>query len=179
LRGGRFRSALAAAGWLLLGMAAMDKGAVVPLLLFTLTSAFFVEGRWAVAAVRAVRRYWRAWVLYGALLAAYGVVLAIRLLGSGAPAASPAAASLASFASTLVETTLVPGLLGGPWRWLSFGSVMANPPVARQQLCWAGARLVVISSCASRRRAWRAWGSLCGWGLAAVIWPHATCRRGA
>ena len=53
LRGGRFRSALAAAGWLLLGLAAMDKGAVVPLLLFALTSAFFVEGRWAVAAARA------------------------------------------------------------------------------------------------------------------------------
>ena len=52
LRGGRFRSALAAAGWLLLGMAAVDKGAVIPLLLFALTSAFFVEGRWAVAAVQ-------------------------------------------------------------------------------------------------------------------------------
>src|SRR5215467_11065427 len=157
LRGGRFRSALAAGGWLLLGMAAMDKGAVVPLLLFALTSAFFVEGRWPVAAVRAVRRYWRAWVLYGALLAAYGAVLAIRLLASGAPAASPAAASLANFASTLVETALVPGLLGGPWRWLSFGSVMANPPVALQQLSWAVAALVVIASCAYRRRAGGAW----------------------
>jgi len=179
LRGGRFRSALAAAGWLLLGMAAMDKGAVVPLLLFALTSAFFVEGRWAVAAVRAVRRYWRAWVLYGALLAAYGVFLAIRLLGSGAPAARPAAASLANFASTLVETTLVPGLLGGPWRWLSFGSVMANPPVALQQLSWAVAVLVVIASCAYRRRAWRAWAILFGWVLAADIVPVAIGRLSA
>jgi hypothetical protein len=179
LRGGRFRSALAAAGWLLLGMAAMDKGVVVPLLLFALTSAFFVEGRWAVAAVRAVKRYWRAWVLYGALLAGYGVVLTIRLLGSGAPAASPAAASLANFASTLVETTLVPGLLGGPWRWLSFGSVMANPPVALQQLSWAVAALVVIVSCAYRRRAWRAWAILFGWVLAADIVPVAIGRLSA
>jgi len=179
LRSGRFRGALAAAGWLVLGMAAMDKGAVVPLLLFALTSAFFVEGRWAVAAVRAVRRYWRAWALYGALLAAYGVVLAIRLLGSGAPAVGPAAASLANFASTLVETTLVPGLLGGPWRWLSFGSVMANPPVALQQLSWAVAALVVIASCAYRRRAWRAWAILFGWVLAADIVPVAIGRLGA
>jgi hypothetical protein len=179
LRGGRFRSALAAAGWLLLGMAAMDKGVVVPLLLFALTSAFFVEGRWAVAAVRAVRRYWRAWALYGALLAGYGVVLAIRLLGSGAPAASPGAASLANFASTLVETTLVPGLLGGPWRWLSFGSVMADPPVALQQLSWAAAALVVIASCAYRRRAWRAWAILSGWVLAADIAPIAIGRLSA
>ena len=179
LRSGRFRGALAAAGWLVLGMAAMDKGAVVPLLLFALTSAFFVEGRWAVAAVRAVRRYWRAWVLYGGLLAAYGVVLAIRLLGSGAPTAGPAAASLANFASALVETTLVPGLLGGPWRWLSFGSVMANPPVALQQLSWAVAALVVIASCAYRRRAWRAWAILFGWVLAADIVPVAIGRLSA
>ena len=179
LRSGRFRGALAAAGWLVLGMAAMDKGAVVPLLLFALTSAFFVEGRWAVAAVRAVSRYWRAWVLYGGLLAAYGVVLAIRLLGSGAPTAGPAAASLANFASALVETTLVPGLLGGPWRWLSFGSVMANPPVALQQLSWAVGALVVIASCAYRRRAWRAWAILFGWVLAADIVPVAIGRLGA
>ena len=176
LRGGRFRNALAAAGWLLLGMAAMDKGAVVPLLLFALTSAFFVEGRWAVAAVRAVRRYWRAWALYGALLAGYGVVFAIRLLGSGSPAASPGAASLANFASTLVGTTLLPGLLGGPWRWLSFGSVMTNPPVALQQLSWAVAALVVIVSCAYRRRAWRAWAILAGWVLVADIVPVAIGR---
>ena len=176
LRGGRFRSALAAAGWLLLGLAAMDKGAVIPLLLFALTSGFFVEGRWAVAAVRAVKRYWRAWVLYGALLAGYGVVFAIRLLGSGAPAASPDAASLANFASTLVRTTLVPGLLGGPWRWLSFGSVMTSPPVALEQLSWAVAALVVIVSCAYRRRAWRAWAILFGWVVAADIVPVAIGR---
>jgi hypothetical protein len=178
LRSGRFRSALAAAGWLLLGMAAMDKGAVVPLLLFALTSAFFVEGRWAVAAVRAARRYWRAWVLYGALLAGYGVLFVIQLLGSGAPTASPGAASLAHFASTLVGSTLVPGLLGGPWRWQSFGSAAANPPVALQQLSWAVAALVVIVSCAYRRHAWRGWAILFAWLVVADIVPVAIGRLG-
>jgi len=176
LRGGRFRGALAAAGWLLLGMAAGDRGALVPLLLFTLTSAFFVEGRWAVAAVRAVRRYWQAWALYGALLAGYGVVFAIHTLGSGARTASPGAASLANFASTLVGSTLVPGLLGGPWRWLSAGSVATNPPVALQQLSWAVAGLVVVVSCAYRRHAWRAWAILVGWVIAADIVPVAIGR---
>jgi hypothetical protein len=157
-------------------MAAADKGAVVPLLLFALTSAFFVQGRWAVAAVRAARRYWRAWVLYGALLAGYGVVFAFRFLGSGSPAVRPGAASFANFASTLVGSTLVPGLLGGPWRWLSFGSVMTNPPVALQQLSWAAAALVVIVSCALRRRAWRAWAILFGWVIVADIVPVAIGR---
>jgi hypothetical protein len=118
-------------------------------------------------------------VLYGALLAGYGVVFAIRLLGSGSPAASPGAASLADFASTLVRTTLVPGLLGGPWRWLSFGSVMTNPPVALQQLSWAVAALVVIASCAYRRRAWRAWAILFGWVIVADIAPVAIGRLSA
>jgi hypothetical protein len=176
LRGGRFRSALAAAGWLLFGMAAMDKGAVVPLLLFALTSAFFVEGRWAVAAVRAARRYWRAWVLYGALLAGYGVVFVIQLFGSGNSTASPGAASLAHFASTLVGVTLVPGLLGGPWQWQSFSSTAANPPVALQQLSWVVAALVVIVSCGYRRRAWRAWAILFAWLVAADIVPVAIGR---
>src|SRR5215831_2523085 len=176
LRGGRFRSALAAAGWLLLGMAAMDKGAVVPLLLFALTSAFFVEGRWAVAAVRAARRYWRAWALYGVLLAGYGVVFAIRMSASHFPAVRPSAASLAHFASTLVGTTLLPGLVGGPWRWLSFGSVVGNPPAALQQLSWAAVALIVIGSCLYRRRAWRAWAILLGWLVVADIVPVAIGR---
>jgi hypothetical protein len=176
LRGGRFRSALAAVGWLLFGMAAMDKGAVVPLLLFALTSAFFVEGRWAVAAVRAARRYWRAWVLYGALLAGYGVVFVIQLFGSGNSTASPGAASLAHFASTLVGVTLVPGLLGGPWQWQSLASAMANPPVALQQLSWVVAALVVIVSSGYRRHAWRAWAILFGWLMAADIVPVAVGR---
>ena len=178
LRGGRFRWALATAGWLLFGMAAMDKGAVVPLLLFALTSAFFVEGRWAVAAVRAARRYWRAWVLYGALLTGYGVVFAIQLLGSGVPTVSPGAASLTHFASTLVGATLVPGLLGGPWRWQSFGSAAANPPVALQQLSWAVAALVVIVSLGYRRRAWRAWAILVAWLVVVDIVPVAIGRLG-
>ena len=175
LRGGRFRSALAAAGWLLLGMAAADRGAVVPLLLFALTSAFFVEGRWAVAAVRAVRRYWRAWVLYGSLLAGYGVVFAIQLHKSGDPTVSPGVASLANLASTLVGTTMVPGLLGGPWRW-SFDSTTANPPVALQQLSWVIAALVLIVSCLYRRRAWRAWAILFAWLVVADIVPVAIGR---
>ena len=71
LRTGRIRMAVAAAAWLLLGLATAQKGAVTPLLLFALTSGFLVKGRWAAAAVRPARRYWRAWVLYGVLLAGY------------------------------------------------------------------------------------------------------------
>src|ERR1700726_1045913 len=45
LRGGRKRNAVAAAWWVLVALAASDKGAVVPLLLFGLTAAFLVAGK--------------------------------------------------------------------------------------------------------------------------------------
>jgi hypothetical protein len=41
VRTGRMRMAVAAAGWLLLGLATVQKGAVTPLLLFALTSGFW------------------------------------------------------------------------------------------------------------------------------------------
>src|SRR5262249_44892550 len=135
--------------------------------------------RWAVAAVRGGRGDWRAGGLYGARLGGDGGVFALRLLSSGSPAASPGASSLANFASTLVGTTPLPALPGGPWRGLSLGSVMTNPPVALQQLSWAVAALVVIVSCAYRRRAWRAWTILAGWVIVADIVPVAIGRLSA
>ncbi len=68
LRNGRLRTATAAAAWLAVGMAAMEKGAVVPLLLLALTVAYFVPR------LRDVRRYWRAWAIYGGVLACYVAV---------------------------------------------------------------------------------------------------------
>src|SRR5208337_2437833 len=71
LRDGRRRNAVAAAGWLLVALAASDKAVVVPLLLFGLTAAFFVPGRLPAAVVKAAVRYWRLWLVYGVLLAAW------------------------------------------------------------------------------------------------------------
>jgi len=179
LRSGRFRTAIAAAGWLLFGMAAADKAAVIPLLLFALTSAFFVEGRWAVAAVRAARQYWRAWVLYLALFAVYCVVFTIQLRGTPVQPASPGPSSnVISFISTVIGTTLVPAALGGPWRWLPIGQLAADPPAALQQLSWVVAGLVVLASCLYRTRAWRAWAIFAGWVAIADVVPVVIGRLG-
>lgn len=181
LRDGRLRNAVAAAGWLLLGMATMEKGAIVPLLLLALTSGFFVEGRWAAATVTAVRRYWRAWVLYGVLLAGYCAVFFVQLPGSSTQPSSPGPVShLLDFASTLGGSTLLPGALGGPWQWsvVGYGYAQASPPAALQQLSWAVAAIVVVVSCACRVRAWRAWAILLGWIVAADMVPVVIGRLG-
>jgi hypothetical protein len=179
LRDGRTRHAFAAAGWLLLGMAASDKGAVIPLVLFALTSAFFVPGPWAAAAVKSAVRYWRVWLLYGSVLAAWAAVYLVQLsLSTVKPAAPGSLSGIVSFVSTLTGTVLLPGAVGGPWQWSAPGYAVADPPTALQQLSWAVFAIVVVVSCARRVRAWRAWAILAGWVAAADMLPIVLGRMG-
>ena len=181
LRGGRLRDAAVAGGWLLLGMATMEKGTVIPLLLLAVTSGFFVEGRWAAATLTALIRYWRAWLLYAALVAGYCVIFFLQLPTSRNQPGSPGSFSrLIDFVSSLVGSTLLPGAAGGPWRWLVFGSgyAEASPPPGLQQLSWVLAAAVVVVSCVYRVRAWRAWAILFGWIAVADILPVAIGRLG-
>ncbi len=181
LRSGRFRSALAAAGWLLLGMAGMDKGAVLPILLFAVTSAFFVEGRWPAAIVLAARRYWRAWLLYAAVLAGYCALFFLRLPAYRTAGQAPVTpVRVLSFLWTLVSSTVVPGAMGGPWRWqpLAGGSALAAPPAPLVQLACGLAILIIVASCLYRVGAWRAWAILLGWIAAADVLPVVIGRLG-
>jgi hypothetical protein len=181
VRSGRMRTAVAAAAWLLLGLATVQKGAVTPLLLFAVTSGFLVKGRWIAGVAIAARRYWRAWLLYGVLLAGYCALFFSRLGSSTTPPSSPGPAGrVISFVSTLVGTTLVPGALGGPWRWAVIGDgyAQASPPAALQQLSWGLALLIVVVSCVYRVRAWRAWAIIVGWIAVADVFPVVIGRLG-
>ena len=100
------------------------------------------------------------------------------------------ASDVLNFVSTFTGTTLLPAVLGGPWRWSTTGYDIVNPPAALQQLSWAVALVVVVVSCARRVRAWRAWALLAVWIIAADIVPivlglvgaypraWSPCRRG-
>jgi len=174
LRRGRLRALIAAAFWLALGMAAADQGALVPVLLFALTAAFFVPGRLPEAARRTAAGYWRAWAVYGAVTAAYCVIFFLRLAGSGVPVPGPGqASSLYRFAGTLLGTAALPGFAGGPWQWQPSGYGQAAPPLALEVLSWLLVALVVAASCLLRPRAWRAWVLLLGWIVLADITPVA------
>jgi hypothetical protein len=177
LRGGRKRNAVAAAWWVLVALAASDKGAVVPLLLFGLTAAFLVAGKLRAAVVTAVVWYWRLWLVYGILLAAWVALYVSQLSGSSVKPES--ASDVLNFVSTFTGTTLLPTVLGGPWRWSAIGYDVVSPPVALQQLSWAVAIAVVVGSCARRVRAWRAWAILAGWIVAADIVPVVLGRLGS
>ncbi len=173
LRTGRLKHAGVAAGWLAVGLIFFEKGIVLPLLLFAVTSAFFVGGRWLAAAHRALISYWRAWVIYGAVLAAYLVVLTVRLqaatVGPGLPGSYRNAIA---FVSGLVRDTLLPGALGGPWQWFPSGALAYSAPPG--VLLWLSAIVsacIVAASIWSREHAWRAWLILAGWVFAADMVP--------
>jgi hypothetical protein len=174
LRSRRNRHLIAAAVWLLAGMASADQGALVPFLLFALTVAYFEPGQWRDVARQAATRYWRAWLLYGALLAAYCAVFFLQLHSYGVNVPGPGKTiSLYQFAGTVFGTGLLPAMAGGPWEWAVSGYAQAGPPVAAEYLSWVVAGIVVVASCFYRTTAWRAWAILLGWVLAACVLPVA------
>lgn len=201
LRDSRLRHALAATGWLILGMAATDKGALVPVLLLALTVAYFVPRSGAgtgqpapgprrpglaqtwLRRLRALPgplgRYWRAWLLYAVVLAGYCAVYFAQLGTSNTQPGPPTAVGqLAGYVGTLLGSTLPAGAVGGPWHWWSVGYAQAGPPAGLEQLSWFICLVVVVVSCIYRARAWRAWAILLGWLLLADVLPVALGRLG-
>jgi len=179
---GGWRHLAAAAIWLVVAMASADQGAVLPLLLFAITVSLIharpgpggARARWTSAASRALAEHRRAWLLYGALLAVYCVVFFTRLSASGAALPGPGETTrLYRFAGTLIGTSVVPGALGGPWRWATSGYAQAAPPAAVQYLSWAVAAAVIAVSLARWRTAWSAWATWLGWIVLADIAPVA------
>src|SRR5262249_16117349 len=120
VRSGRLGYAIAAAAWLAAGMLFDEQGVLVPFLLFGLTSAFLLPGRWLTAARRGVGSYRRAWTTYGALTAGYLVLFLIKLQTSAQQPVNPGhVSSLLTLAATMLRVGFVPAAaLGGPWRWL-------------------------------------------------------------
>lgn len=175
LRTGRYGHVVSAAVWLAVGMLFFEKGMVLPLLLFAVTSAFFVDGNWLASARRTAARYWRAWLPYGAVLAAYVALFIFRLPTSG-PGNQPGSTGpyrhVLAFMLDLVKDTFVPGALGGPWQWLSHQAIAYSlPPAELARLSWLLAAAIVAASIWNRQYAWRSWAILAGWIVLADMAP--------
>ena len=179
VRSGRVGHVVAAAVWLGAGLLFDVQGALVPLLLFALTSAYLVPGRWPAAARRTLRSFRRAWTIYGVLTAAYLVLFLIKLQTSSEQPVNPRHVSSAlSLAATMLRVSFVPAALGGPWRWLAPGGdygLAAETPILTQ-VTWVLAALIVGASLWYRRHALRSWLILAGWLLLADFGPVAIAR---
>ncbi len=173
VRTGRPRHMITAAVWLLAGMLFFEKAMVLPFLLFALTSAFFVRGGWIHAAVRAAVEYWKAWLLYAAVLAGYGSVFAVLITAPGAvPGKRGAPQDVLGFMTDLVKDSFLPGAFGGPWRWFpNKVEAFATPPTALIWLSALAAIVIVAVSIWYRQYAWRAWAILAAWLVVADMVP--------
>lgn len=180
VRTGVFRHAVAAAAWLLFGLAFNEKSVFIPLVLFAVTVGYLAGLRLVSAVAVTVSRYWKGWVLYLCLLAVYGTVFALALHTSGTKTAPPGTAhAVSSFGSRLVFDTLLPGLLGGPWSWyhpLNSVGAYAHPPAGLIWLSAIAVAAVVVASILTRRSTWRAWAILAGWVVLADMLPVAIGR---
>ncbi len=179
VRSGRVGHVVAAAGWLGAGLLFDVQGALVPLLLFALTSAYLVPGRWPAAARRTFRGFRRAWTIYGVLTAAYVVLFLIKLQASSQQPINPRhVSSVLSLAATMLRVGFVPAAVGGSWRWFVPGGdygFAAETPVLTQ-VTWVLAALIVGASLWYRRHALRSWLILAGWLLLADFGPVAISR---
>ncbi|HYK28001.1 MAG TPA: hypothetical protein VEV61_08550, partial [Streptosporangiaceae bacterium] len=174
VRSGRARHLVAAAFWMIFGLFFFEKAVVIPAILFGVTAGFLVEGKLAEAARRTLARYWRSWAVYGVLAAGYIAVLLATLSQSTVKPHPPSAAASLSFTWSLLGQTLVPGLLGGPWRWVLAPNAAVAYGAPAKPLVWLAvlfAGVIVAASIAIRNRAWRAWAIVAGWVLLADIAP--------
>ena len=171
----RWRHLIAACIWVIFGLLAFEKGLVVPVLTFAITSAYLVgQGSWLSGIMRALVRYWKAWLIYAAALVGYAIVLAASLPTSTSQPHIPTASAVTTFSWGLLKGSLLPGAVGGPWRWWLLPGrayALAAPPTELTWLAFAIAIAVVGASILRRRIGWRAWAIFAAWIVLADMLP--------
>jgi hypothetical protein len=172
---GRFRHALAAAGWLFFGLIFYEKAAVIPILLYAVTAGFLIRQRLASALWTTLTQAWRAWLLYLVLLGSYVGLLAASLHTSKAQLGAPtSAAAVGTFVWRSLRESMLPGALGGPWHWSPINNgtdAIAAPPSVLATAALVITAAIVVASIITRPRAWRAWAILAGWMALADVVP--------
>ena len=175
LRSGRRRDLAFAAGWVVIGLIFIEKGLVLPVLLFAVTAFFCTDARSVLGGIgRAFVRYRLAWGVYAVILACYGVLLAFALhTAASGPELPRSAGAIWTYVWAVVKDALLPGAVGGPWQWLKAGGgyALAAPPTGLVWLSFVITIAVLLVTIWRRPLAWRAWAILAGWVIAADLLP--------
>ncbi|MEU5942138.1 hypothetical protein ABZ807_23800 [Micromonospora sp. NPDC047548] len=174
VRTGRRRHLVSLALAVLLGLLFFEKALLVVPLVFLFTACFFGEGGPVRAVLTTLRRWWPSWVT---LTAVTGVFLGAYLLRSESSLRRPdSAGEVVSFLTQLIGSTLVPGLLGGPWRWLGAGdgAPVVAPPELGTWIAWSVFGVLVLLTVRRDRAAGRAWTLLGGYLLLVAMLLAAT-----
>ncbi|MGC5029344.1 hypothetical protein [Micromonospora sp. DT229] len=175
---GRRRHLVTLALSVLLGLFFFEKSILIVPLVFLLTVACYADGGPVRAVWTTIRRWWPSWL-----------VLTVLSLGFGAAYLSRSESSLRrpesvgeafSFLTQMFGSTVIPGLVGGPWQWLGAGdgAPVAAPPQLGTWVGWIIVAAVVAATVRQRRRAGRAWLLLAAY-LAMVAGMLAATRLGS
>ncbi|MFG3709129.1 hypothetical protein ACGF7U_30980 [Micromonospora sp. NPDC047670] len=178
VRTGRRRHLLTLALAVVFGLLFFEKSLLVVPLVFLLTACFLVGGPPVRAVWDTVRRYWPSWAVLTAVSLGFA---ALYLSRSESSLRRPdSLGEVLSFLWQLLGSTVVPGLLGGPWQWLPAGdgAPVTAPPELARWLAWAVFLTLVAATVRLRRAAGRAW-VLLGAYLALVTALLAATRLGS
>ncbi|WP_146231227.1 hypothetical protein [Micromonospora sicca] len=157
VRTGRLRHLVSLALSVLLGLLFFEKTLLVVPLVFLFTACLFAGGGPIRAAVTTLRRWWASWAVLAAISLGF---LAAYLSRSVSSLRQPNSIfEVLSFLEQLLGSTLVPGLFGGPWRWLGAGdgAPVAAPPELGRWLAWTALVALIVVTLRLRRIAARAW----------------------
>ncbi|WP_417077594.1 hypothetical protein [Micromonospora profundi] len=157
VRTGKLRHLVVVAVWLVFGLLFDTKALLIVPLLFLLTAFLFTSGRAWRSLVTTVRRYWPSWLMLSVLSGAY---LAYYVSRPARELDEPTSVGqVLSFLGDLVGKTVVPGLLGGPWRWTYAGDgpPLVDPYDIAKWLSWAVLATLIVVTVRRRPSAGRAW----------------------
>ncbi|TCB98862.1 hypothetical protein E0H26_05415 [Micromonospora zingiberis] len=141
----------------LLGVFFFEKAILIVPLVFLLTAACYADGGPVRTIWTTIRRWWPSWLVLTVLSLGF---LAAYLSGSESSLRRPeSAGEVFSFLTQMFGSTVVPGLVGGPWQWLGAGdgAPVAAPPQLGTWVGWLIVAVVVAATVRRRRRAGRAW----------------------
>lgn len=158
VRSGRWQWALAGPVALAVGLLFFEKTAFVVPLVGLLTWFFLSEGTAVGSLLTALRRYWVTWLGYLTVVLPFTAYYVSHVPSRARGTTSTE--SLVELFDSLVRQAIVPGLVGGPWRWSDTGVVDSNadPHPLMQLVAFVVVGAVVAISVTISRVAYKAWG---------------------
>jgi len=162
-RTGQVKWAVATVASFLFALAFFEKALLIPPLLFFFTAFFLTSGGVLRGMREAAAAHARLWGLFVAMgVGYYALYRATADFGFNY---HPGSGPTTGLAGTMVGTSVIPGLVGGPWNWIPLGNSggAAAPPDLGRWISWEICAAVVLVSVTVRRRAARAWVLLAGY----------------
>ncbi len=145
----------------LTGLLFFEKALFAVPLVFLVALCLYAPGGPVRAIVTTVRRWWPSWVMLTVIALVYlGVYLSMSNTSALREPSSPA--EVGTFLGQYFGESLAPGLLGGPWSWLSAGdgTAVVAPGEAARWISW-----VLVAALIAGTVRWRRWTAVRAWTL--------------